>query len=62
MLGRRALAVGMGAKLGRVAKKRPQFGCDLRVIGAGKLGRSHSRRRRRGEKLNDERARDEESG
>ncbi len=55
----RALIVNMGAKLGGVAKERLELGCDRRVIGAGESRRGHRRRRRSGEKLNDERERDE---
>ena len=62
MLRRRALVVDMNAKLGRLAEKRPQFGCDRRVVGAGEGGRRHGGRRCCGEKLNDKRERDEESG
>ncbi len=62
VLPRRALIVGMGAELRRVAEKRLELGGDRRVIGAGESGRGHRRRRRRGEKLNDEGKRDEQRG
>ena len=62
VLRRRALIVGMGAELRRVAKQRLELGGDRRVIGAGESRRGRSRRRRGGEKLNDERKRDEDGG
>ena len=65
MAGRRVLdrslvVVDLDAELGGVAEKRLEFGGDRRVIGAGESGRGHRRRRRGGEKLNDERERDKE--
>jgi hypothetical protein len=65
MAGRRVpgwgfVVVDLDAELGGVAEKRLEFGGDRRVIGAGESGRGHRRRRRGGEKLNDERERDKE--
>jgi hypothetical protein len=62
VLRRRALIVGMDAELRRAAKQRLEFRCDRCVIGSGESGRGQSRRRRGGEKLNDERKRDQERG
>ena len=65
MAGRRVpgwnfVVVDLDAELGGVAEKRLEFGGDRRVIGAGESGRGYRRRRRGGEKLNDERERDKE--
>jgi hypothetical protein len=54
MLDRRFVVVDLDAKLGGVAKERLELGGDRRIIGAGESGRGKSRRRRGGEKLNDE--------
>ena len=54
------VVVDLDAEFGGVAEKRLEFGGDRRVIGAGESGRGHRRRRRGGEKLNDEREGDEE--
>ena len=62
VLRRRALIVGMDAELRCVAKQRLELGGDRSVIGAGESGRGQSRRRRGGEKLNDQRKRDEDCG
>ncbi len=58
MLDRRFVVVDLDAELGGVAKERLELGGDRRVVGAGESGRGESRRRRGGEKLNDERKRD----
>ena len=55
MLDGRFVVVDLDAELSGVAKKRLELGGHRRIIGAGKSGRGESRRRRRGEKLNDER-------
>ena len=55
----RLVVVDLDAELRGVAKERLELGGDRRVIGAGESGRGHRRRRRGGEKLNDERERDE---
>ena len=62
VLGRRFVVVDLDAELGGIAKERLKLGGDRRVIGAGESGRSKGRRRRGGEKLNDERKRDEKCG
>ena len=62
VLGRSFVVVDLNAELRRVAKQRLEFGGDRRVIGAGGNGRGKSRRGRGGEKLNDQRKRDEECG
>ena len=54
--------VGVGAELSRVAEQRFKLGGDRGVIGAGESGRSDRGRRRGGEKLNEERERDQERG
>ena len=55
VLGRRFVVVDLDAELRSVAKHRLELGGDRRVIGAGESGRGKRRRRRGGEKLNDER-------
>jgi hypothetical protein len=55
----RFVVVDLDAELGGVAKQRLELGRDRRVIGAGESGRGESRRRGGGEKLNDERKRNE---
>jgi hypothetical protein len=62
VLGRSFVVVDLYAELGGVAKERLKLGGDGRVIGASKGGRGHRGRRRGGEKLNDERERDNEGG
>ena len=62
VLGRSFVVVDLDAELGRVAKERLKLGGDRRVIGAGESGRGKRRRRRGGEKLNDQRKRDEKCG
>jgi hypothetical protein len=52
----------MDAELRRVAEDRLELGGDRSFIGAGESGRGQSRRRRGGEKLNDQRKRDEDCG
>jgi hypothetical protein len=54
MLDGRFVVVDLDAELSGVAKQRLEFGGDRRIIGAGESGRGKSRRRRGGEKLNDE--------
>ena len=61
VLDRRFVVVDLDAELGGVAKQRLELGGDRRVIGAGESGRGKSRRRRGGEKLNDQRKRDDET-
>jgi len=56
---RNFVVVSLYAKLGRIAKQRPKLGGDRCVIGAGESGRGQSRRCRGGEKLNDQRKRDQ---
>jgi hypothetical protein len=56
------IVVDLDAELGRVAKDRLELGGDRRVIGAREGRRGKPRRRRSGEKLDDERERDEERG
>jgi hypothetical protein len=60
MLDRRFVLVDLDAELGGVAKQRLELGGDRRIIGADESGRGESRRRRGGEKLNDERKRNGE--
>ena len=60
VVGGRFLVVDLDAELGSVAKERLKLGRDRRVIGASESRRSKSGRRRGGEKLNDERKRDDE--
>ena len=62
VLGGRFVVVDLDAELGGVAKERLKLGGDGRVIGASESGRGKRRRRRGGEKLNDERERDNEGG
>jgi len=59
MLDGRFVVVDLDAELGGVAKKRLELGGDRRVISAGESGRGKSWRRRGGEKLNDERQRND---
>jgi hypothetical protein len=54
MLDGRFVVVDLDAELSGVAKERLELGGDRRIIGAGESGRGKSRRRRGGEKLNDE--------
>jgi len=54
MLDGRFVVVDLDAELSGVAKERLELGGDGRIIGAGESGRGKSRRRRGGEKLNDE--------
>ena len=56
----RFVVVDLDAELSGVAKERLKLGRDRRVIGASESRRSKSGRRRGGEKLNDERKRDDE--
>jgi hypothetical protein len=58
VLGGRFVVVDLDAELGGIAKERLELGGDRRVIGAGESGR-HCRGGRGGEKLNDERKRDD---
>jgi hypothetical protein len=60
VVGGRFVVVDLNAELGGVAKERLKLGRDRRVIGASESRRSKSGRRRGGEKLNDERKRDDE--
>ena len=62
MLGRSLVVVDLGAELRSVAKDRLELGGDRRVVGASEDGRSKRRRCRSGEKLNDKRESDDESG
>jgi hypothetical protein len=54
VLRRRTRIVGMGAELCRVAEDRLELGSDRRIASASESGRGKRRRRRGGEKLNDE--------
>ena len=60
VVGGRFVVVDLDAELGGVAKEGLKLGRDRRVIGASESRRSKSGRRRGGEKLNDERKRDDE--
>jgi hypothetical protein len=62
VLDRRFVVVDLNAELGGVAKERLKLGGDRRIIGAGEGRRGKSRRRRGGEKLNDERKRNDKCG
>ena len=62
VLAGRAVIIDVGAKRRRVAEERLEFGGDRRIIGAGEGGRGERRRGSSGEKLNDERERDDEGG
>ena len=62
VLARRAVIVDVGAEFRRVAEDRLELGGDRRVIGAGEVRRCERGGRRGGEKLNDERERDNERG
>jgi hypothetical protein len=59
MLGRGLFVADLDAELGRIPEQRLKLGGDRHVIGAGESGRGHGRRRRGGEKLNDEREGDD---
>ena len=59
VLGRSLVVVDLDAELRSVAKDRLELGGDRRVVGVSEGGRSKRRRCRSGEKLNDERERDE---
>jgi hypothetical protein len=54
-----SVVADLDAELRGVAKERLKLGRDRRVIGASESGRGKSRRRRRGEQLNDERQRND---
>jgi len=58
----RFVVVDLNAELRRVAEQRLELGGDRSVIGAGESGRGERWRGRGGEKLNDQRKRDEERG
>ena len=58
MLAGRTVIVDVRAEFRRVAEDRLELGGDRRVIRTDKGGRSDRRRRRNGEKLNDERERE----
>jgi hypothetical protein len=60
MLARGAVIVSVDAEFRRVAEDRLELGSDRRVIGASEGGRRQRGRGRGGEKLNDERERDNE--
>ena len=57
----RFVVVDLDAELGGVAKKRLELGGDRRVISPRESGRGKSWRRRGGEKLNDERQRNDKA-
>jgi hypothetical protein len=59
MVDGRFVVVDVDAELGGVAKKRLELGGDRRVISPRESGRGKSWRRRGGEKLNDERRRND---
>jgi hypothetical protein len=61
MLGGRFVVADLDAELSRVAEERFEFGCDCRVIGAGEGGCGDRRWRGGGEKLNNERKRNDKS-
>jgi hypothetical protein len=54
VLGRGLVVVDLDAELGGIAKERLKLGGDRRIISAGESRRSKGRRRRGGEKLNDQ--------
>jgi hypothetical protein len=62
VLGRSLVVVDLDAELRGVAKQRFKLGSNCCVIRSGESGRGQSRRRRGGEKLNDERKRDQKRG
>jgi hypothetical protein len=59
MLDRRFVVADLDAELGGVAEERLELSGDRRIVGAGENGRGKSRGRRGGEKLNDERQRND---
>jgi hypothetical protein len=61
MLGGRSLVVDLDAELGGVAKERPEFGRDPRVIGPAESRRGEHGRRGGRKELNDEGERNEPS-
>ena len=58
----RLVVVDLDAELSGVSKERLEFSGDRRIIGAGEGRRGKSRRRGGGEKLNDERKRNDKCG
>jgi hypothetical protein len=62
MLDGRLVVVALDAELSGVSKERLEFSGDRRIISAGEGRRGKSRRRGGGEKLNDERKRNDKFG
>ena len=62
VLGRRFVVVDLDAELSGVAKERLELSGDRRIIGAGEGRSGKSRRGGGGEKLNDERKRNDKCG
>jgi hypothetical protein len=62
VLDRRFVVVDLDAELSGVAKERLELSGDRRIIGAGEGRRGEGRRRGGGEKLNDERKRNDKCG